>query len=167
MPLLENAEAGYSIPLQFPRLASFELRTHYSLKLEILTPPDELLSFCFWLPNINISFLALWPPSLFICNMQFLNIAGYCVSTQFSCNWLLAVSGTTREVLEWKNASKGTLAGPLPYASRFGVSGMPTVWRNLQWNASAFAVKERVMVIFTEGSKASVTAYFGKPWHLL
>lgn len=59
MPLLENAEAGYHILSQFPGLASFELRTFYSLKLEIPIPPDELLSFHFLLPNINASFLAL------------------------------------------------------------------------------------------------------------
>lgn len=61
--------------------------------------------------------------------MHVLNTAeGHAASTQFSCNWLVAVSGTTREVMEWKNISEGALAGlpSCPHFSRFEVGGMTT-----------------------------------------
>lgn len=133
MPLLENTEAGCHLPVRFLGLASFELRIHCNLKPEILTPPDELLSFT--APAMSLSSLAPWPPALFIYNGQVLNIAkSYCVATQLFWNWLWAASSTARIGLKWKNVSEGTLAGLLlsPGFSTLGVGGTPTAQRNLQ-----------------------------------
>lgn len=151
---LENAEAGCHLPVLFPRLASFELRTHCSLKPKIPTPPDELLSFL--APTMSISSLAPWPPALFIYNRQVLNIAkSYCVATQLFWNWLWAASSTAKMGLEWKNASEGTPAGllPSPGFSTLEVGGTSTAQRSLQAEHQHLQARNILWTSLQKGAK--------------